>query len=164
MKRFAQFVFSATAMLTLSAAQLVAQNTPTTTTTTDQHKSMDAQHQRHMAGKMGRRGGRAHMQKMSTELGLTEAQKTQLKALHEQERTKAQELRVNTSLTKEQKMEQMKALRESSQSQMKSILTPEQQTKFETMKQNRKEHMGKHGRRGAWGNKTEGQKPDSTQK
>jgi Spy/CpxP family protein refolding chaperone len=109
------------------------------------------------------------MQKMATELNLTEAQKTQLKGIHEQQRAKMQELRANTSLTKEQKMDQARALRESTHSQMTSLLTPEQQNKFEAMKANRKGRMGKHGkkgRRGSWSekNKSESTTPDSTQK
>ncbi len=161
MKRFSRLMLASTACLTLSVA-MVAQEAQTTS----QEKKTDAQHERHMrGGKMGRMGGAKHMDKMATELGLTDAQKTQIKSLHEQQRTKAMELRKNESLTKEQKMEQFKALRESTHSQMTSLLTPEQQTKFSAMKAEHKGRMGKHrkmGRRGAMGDKAD-QKPEATQ-
>lgn len=165
MNLFMKVILASTACLTLSTV-MVAQEAQTT----GQEKQADTQHQRHMrGGKM--KGMRAHnLQHMATELGLTDAQKTQLKTLHEQQRTKAQELRSNESLTKEQRMEQMKALHESTQSQVNSLLTPEQQTRFAEMKADRKARMGKHrkGRRGAWNDqsdktKTEGTKPDSPQ-
>jgi Spy/CpxP family protein refolding chaperone len=169
MKRFMRLMLASSACLTLSVA-MVAQEAQTTgqVGTTDTSKQADSHHQHHR-GKMGRMGGAQHMQKMATELNLTEAQKTQLKGIHEQQRTKMQELRANTSLTKEQKMEQAKALRESTHSQMTTLLTPEQQTKFTEMKANRKARVGKHGkhgRRGAWGekNKSGSTTPDSTQK
>ncbi len=161
MKRFTKVMLASTACLTLSIA-MVAQEAQTTV----QDKKVEGQHERHMRGdKMGRMGGK-HMQKMATELGLTEAQKTQIKNLHEQQRTKAQELRANESLTKEQKMEQFKALHESTQSQVNSLLTPEQQTKFTEMKANRKARMGKHGkgRRGAWGDKADKTKAEGSTK
>lgn len=168
MKRFTKVMLASTACLTLSVA-MVAQEAPATGQADG--KNADGQHQRHMRshGKMGRMGAEKHMQKMATELNLTEAQKTQLKGIHEQQRAKMQELRANTSLTKEQKMDQARALRESTHSQMTSLLTPEQQNKFEAMKANRKGRMGKHGkkgRRGAWSekNKSESPTPDSTQK
>ncbi len=163
MKRFTKVMLAFTACLTLSVAMVAQEAAPTT----GQEKKADAQQERHMrGGKMGRMGGGKHIQKMATELGLTDAQKTQIKSIHEQQRTKAMELRNNESLTQEQKMEQFKALRESTHSQVSSLLTADQQTKFAAMKAGHKGRMGKHGRkgrRGAWGDKAEGQKPDSTQ-
>lgn len=162
MKRFMKVMLASTACLTLSVA-MVAQEAQTAGQNTE--KKADGQHERHMrGGKMGRMGGK-HMQHMATELGLTEAQKTQIKNLHEQQRTKMQELRANESLSKEQKMEQFKALHESTQSQVNGLLTPEQQTKFTEMQANRKARMGKHkGRRGAWADKTEKTKTEGTTK
>ncbi|HUR37000.1 MAG TPA: Spy/CpxP family protein refolding chaperone [Terriglobales bacterium] len=163
MKKISRWILAATACLTLGVAA-VAQDAPAAA----QENKTDAQHQRHMrAGKMGRMGGKAHMGHMAKQLNLTDAQQQQLKTLHEQERTKAMELRKNDSLTREQKMEQMKALRESTHSQMNNILTPDQQKQFAEMKAKHHDRMSKHkGRRGAWGNeKNKGEaKPDSTQK
>jgi Spy/CpxP family protein refolding chaperone len=165
MKRTTKWVLAATACLTLSVAQLAAQDAQTTTN--QDEKKTEAQHQRHMKGKMGRMGGKAHMDRMAKELGLTDAQQTQLKSIHEQQRTKVQELRNNDSLTREQKMEQLKALRESTQSQVNNVLTADQQKKFSEIKAHHKERVGKHrkGRRGDWGEKHgDAPKQDSTQK
>ena len=165
MKRTTNWILAATACLTLSVAQLAAQDAQTATKQDD--KTTDAQHQRHMKGKMGRMGGKAHMDHMAKELGLTDAQQTQLKSIHEQQRAKMQELRNNDTLTREQKMEQFKALRESTQSQVNNVLTADQQKRFSEIKAHHKERMGKHrrARRGAWGdNQSDAPKQDSTQK
>lgn len=163
MKRLTKVVLASTACLTLSVAMVAQEAQPAPA----QGKPTDGQHEHHMGGgKMGRMGGAKHMQKMATELSLTDAQKTQIKTLHEQQRAKAMELRNNESLTKEQKMEQFKALRESTHSQMNSLLTPEQQTKFAAIKAQHKGRMGKHGkkgRRGAWSEHKGETKPEATQ-
>jgi Spy/CpxP family protein refolding chaperone len=163
MNKISRWMLAATACLTMAVA--VAQDAPAANQ--ENEKKTDAQHQRHMRGKMGRMGGKAHMGQMAKQLNLTDTQQQQLKSLHEQERTKALELRKNDSLTKEQKMEQMKALRESTHSQMNNLLTPDQQKQFAEMKAKHQDRMRKHkGRRGAWNekNKTDAPKSDSTQK
>lgn len=159
MKQITRGLLAALACLTLSVAQVAAQDTPATTTTTEQKTE---KHQRHMKAhrmhRMGMMKGR-----MAEELGLTDAQKTQIKSIHEQQRAKAQELKGNASLTQEQKMEQFKALRESTHTQVQGVLTADQQAKFTAMKAKHKERMGKRGkgRRGQWGDK-QGDQPSTT--
>lgn len=164
MKRITKWILAATACLTLSVAQMAtAQDTQTTT----QDQKKDDTQQRPMRDKMGRRGGAAgHMNMMAKELNLTDAQKTQIKGIHEQQRTKMQELRSNTTLTQDQKKEQLKSLRESAETQVNGVLNADQQKKFAEMKANRKERMEKHRkhRRGNWDNKTAEPKSDSTTK
>ena len=150
MKRITKWMLAATACLTLSVATL-AQDAQTAAQ--DQKKD-DAQQERPMRGKMGRMGGpAAHKNMLAKELNLTDSQKNQIKSIHEQERTKAQELRKNDSLTQQQKKEQFQALRESTGTQVNGVLTADQQKRFAEMKTNRKHHRGKHhrGRRGAFG-------------
>lgn len=95
-----------------------------------------------------RERGNDMREKMAKELNLTDAQKTQLRDLNQKDREQMQSIRNDSSLTQEQKKEKMQALRSSRQSQMSSILTPEQQQKWAQVKENHKGKMGKHGRHG----------------
>jgi Spy/CpxP family protein refolding chaperone len=82
-----------------------------------------------------RKGPEANGQRkgLKETLNLTEAQQTKMSALNKDFKTKRESLRSNTSLTADQKKEQMKALVQQHRSEVKSILTPEQQQKLEAM-------------------------------
>ena len=96
-------------------------------------------------GEHGGPGGGKHMEKMFKDLNLTDAQKAQVKDLHNSTREQMKALKQDQSLTKDQKRERMKALHLETQSKMSSILTPEQQQKMkEKRAQFRKEHKGRH--------------------
>lgn len=81
------------------------------------------------------------IEQLDKELTLTADQKTKLKAYFEGERKKMQDLRADTSLTREQRQEKMKAFREDSNKEMKSILTADQFTKWEKQADKRREEM-----------------------
>jgi Spy/CpxP family protein refolding chaperone len=100
--------------------------------------------------RMERRHARRGMMKdrLAQELNLTDAQKTQLRNMHQQNREQMKAIKTDDSLTQEQKKEKFKALHESRQAQMNSILTPDQQQKFAQIKENRKGKMGKRGKHG----------------
>jgi Spy/CpxP family protein refolding chaperone len=88
-----------------------------------------------------KRGGEGHregMEKMKTELGLSNDQAAKLKALNEQSHTQMKAIRENTALTEAAKKEQMKAVKENAKTQRQSILTAEQIKKMEEMKKNHK--------------------------
>ena len=72
--------------------------------------------------------------KMATTLGLTDAQKAQLKPLMKAQHEQAKAIKADTSLTPEAKKSQLKALRQTSRSQMLPILTPDQKAKLASMK------------------------------
>jgi Spy/CpxP family protein refolding chaperone len=77
---------------------------------------------------------------------LTADQKTKLKAYFEGERKKMQDLRADTSLTREQRQEKVKAFREDSNKEMKSILTADQFAKWEKQQDKRRaEQKAKQG-------------------
>jgi Spy/CpxP family protein refolding chaperone len=84
-------------------------------------------------------------EKMAKELGLTDAQRTELKAFHAQQKTKMDAIRNNDQLTQDEKRAQMKSLKEERKAKMDSILTADQKTKLQEL---RKEHRGMHGKRG----------------
>ena len=85
----------------------------------------------------GMRQGRDGMQKMQQELNLSADQQAQMAKLREEFKTKSQGIRNNTSLSQEQKKEQFKSLAQEHRSQVKSILTKEQQEKMEAAKAKR---------------------------
>jgi Spy/CpxP family protein refolding chaperone len=100
----------------------------------DQMRNRDGQA---FKGGKGARGQRPDMAKMAQQLNLTDAQKTQLQKLRADFRTKADAIRSNTSLTKEQKKEQFQALAKQQKEQMKSVLTKEQIEKMESFRKER---------------------------
>lgn len=89
-------------------------------------------------------GHQQHKDEMAKALGLTDAQKDQLKQVHQDQKAKLDALRADTSLTRDQKRAQLRTIRQESHQKMNSILTPEQQEK---MKKFHAEHKGKMGGR-----------------
>jgi periplasmic protein CpxP/Spy len=85
-------------------------------------------------------------------LGLNEEQKTKMKTVHGSYQGKFKAIKTDQTLSKEQKMAQMKELKAAQDAETKGILTPDQYTKLGEMKKNRmaqaKEHRGKGGKRG----------------
>ncbi len=75
-------------------------------------------------------------------LNLTDQQKQQLQPVFQSTRQQMQALRSDTTLTPEQKHEKMKAIRQNEMTQLKSILTPEQQQQLQQMRENRKHRGG----------------------
>ena len=98
-------------------------------------------------GQTAKAGREARMQqrheRLAQELGLSQDQKDKLKALHESTRTQIQALRNNDQLSRQEKRDQMRQLKEQKRTQMNAILTPEQQKKFAQI---REQHKGKHGK------------------
>ena len=78
------------------------------------------------------------MDKMKTQLNLSDDQVIKLKASHESFASKAKDIRSNQSLTQDQKKEQFKALAEQQKEETKSILTKEQLDKLQDMHKNRR--------------------------
>lgn len=78
-----------------------------------------------------------HIDKMKTNLNLSDAQVTKLKAQRSGLQEKAEKIKNNESLSREQKKEQMMALKSEAKDQHKKIFTPEQLKKREEMKKNR---------------------------
>lgn len=96
----------------------------------DAHGGPRAEGQKH--------GGPAeHLQKMKEELGLTADQEADIKQVFEESRPQMQELHENSSLSPEQKREQMRQIMEANRAKIRALLTPEQQAKFDQMKPKR---------------------------
>ena len=78
-----------------------------------------------------------HMDKMKTNLNLTDDQVSKLKAQHSVMQAKAEKIKTNESLSREQKKEQMMALKAEAKEQHNKIFTPEQLKKKDEMKKSR---------------------------
>jgi len=85
----------------------------------------------------GERGERLRerMQEVAAKLGLTDEQKEKLKPIIQTELEKLKELHADKSLTREQKIEKLKAIKAELAPQVKEILTPEQLAKWQEMRE-----------------------------
>jgi Spy/CpxP family protein refolding chaperone len=70
------------------------------------------------------------LQRLTTALTLTSDQQTQIKPILETEVSTMQGIRADTSLSREDRMSKMKDARDTANTAINAILTPDQQTKF----------------------------------
>ncbi len=96
---------------------------------------------------------RQRHERMMKELNLSDAQKQQMKSIHQESRQQAEAIRNDSSLTPEQKHAKLEALHDAIHEKVNGILTPEQQEKVKAMK-----HHRKHGHRKGAG---QGEQPPS---
>jgi len=75
-----------------------------------------------------------HLDKMKTELALSDVQVAQLRSQREAMQAQLKAIKENESLSREQRKEQLVSLKEQAKEQHKKIFTPEQQKKMEEMK------------------------------
>ncbi len=78
----------------------------------------------------------ARLQKLATELNLTDDQKTQLKPVLQGEFKQLKAVHDDSSLSPDQKSSKMTEIHDGAKSQINSILTPEQQKKLAEIKEN----------------------------
>jgi Spy/CpxP family protein refolding chaperone len=81
------------------------------------------------------------LEELSKQLNLTPEQKVKLIPILKADAPKIQAIKDNTSLTKLQKVEQIRAVREQSDPQVKAILTPEQYQQLQTIRQQEVQSM-----------------------
>ena len=75
------------------------------------------------------------MMAMNERLGLTDEQRKTIGTIIEKELKETVALKNDETLSKEQKLEKIKTIRQTSREEIKKVLTPEQQTKFEEQKE-----------------------------
>jgi Spy/CpxP family protein refolding chaperone len=85
------------------------------------------------ARKGGKRGFSVEqqMERLNTQLNLTDEQKPKVKAVLEDQQKKMQEMRGDTNLTREERQEKMKTMRTDMEKKMKQVLTPDQFEKWQ---------------------------------
>jgi Spy/CpxP family protein refolding chaperone len=106
----------------------------------------------------GRHGGGfnadAMLQRLTTQLTLTSDQQTQIKPILDTEFTAIQTVRADTTLARTDRMTKMKDARDTANTAINAILTPDQQTKFAAMQaqmKNRRRGGGGYGGNGGGG-------------
>ncbi len=87
----------------------------------------------HQGGRMG---------KMAAALGLSDAQKAQMKPILESARDQAKAVKADTTLSPEDRKSKMKAIRKDTMTKIGPILTPDQKQKLVTMRHHRKGAQG----------------------
>jgi periplasmic protein CpxP/Spy len=101
-----------------------------------------------MDGHMGRRGMPSvddQVKHMAKKLNLSDDQQAKLKPILEDQRKQMEQIRDDSSLSREDRFSKMKSVHESSAAQIKALLNDDQQKKFEKMQEERREHMGGRG-------------------
>ena len=78
--------------------------------------------------------GKQKFEQLAKELKLTPQQKVQLIPIIEAEAPKVEEIKANQSLSRMQKMEQLKAIHDETDPRLKSILSPEQYQKLQEIR------------------------------
>lgn len=124
----------------------VAQSTDTAPATPPAATAPAAVPHRHpmMRRAMMRRRAALH-RRLVRRLGLNATQIAQLKTIRQNTATSLKALRANTSLTPDQRKAQAHELLASAHTQMRGVLTPEQQTKLNHLKARVREQMGAFG-------------------
>jgi len=79
--------------------------------------------------------------RIARELGLTDAQKEQMKSYLQDARSQMQLLRNDTTLTPEQRRTQVQQIRETTQAKLKAVLTPTQQAKADELRAQARQKM-----------------------
>ncbi len=93
---------------------------------------------------------KANRKQAANDLGLTADQKAKMKEIGQSVKGKMMAIKSDASLTKDQKKAQIGEVAKSHESEVKALLSPEQYTKWETMKKERREKMKEY--RGKKGN------------
>jgi len=94
-------------------------------------------------GADAKKGGRKQftveqqLDRMTTQLNLTDEQKPKVKAVLEETSKKMREIMSDTSLDRDARREKMQPIREEQNKKMKAILTDEQYKKYQEMNQRR---------------------------
>ena len=116
---------------------------------------------------MGRGMGRRPMESvddqikhLSKKLNLTGDQQAKLKPILEDQRKQMEQIHNDSSLSREDRFSKMQALRQSSDTQIKSVLTEEQQKNFDKMRAEQQDRM-KQWRRGGENAPPAGASPES---
>ena len=86
------------------------------------------------------------LEELSKQLNLTPEQKAKLLPILKADAPKLEAIKNNTSLTKLQKLEQIRAVHQQSDPQVKAILTPEQYQQLQTIRQQEIQSMAQRKR------------------
>jgi len=119
---------------------------------------------------MGRGMGRRPMESvddqikhLSKKLNLSDDQQAKLKPIFEEQHKQMEQIHNDSSLSREDRFSKMQALRQSSDTQIKSVLTEEQQKSFDKMRAEQQDRMKQWHRGGENAPPPAGGSPDNPQ-
>ena len=95
----------------------------------------------HTGEEMRQRRVAIRLQSLSMNLDLTEDQKAQIRPLVEAEADQLRALRLDESLSPEEKQTQLEVMHQSTRTQIRQLLTPDQQKKLDEMKARNLAHV-----------------------
>jgi Spy/CpxP family protein refolding chaperone len=147
-----RILIHSTLALTLAASAAFAQQTTPAPAPADTQNSAQPQQHNGKSGRHHQFDAHNAAQHMSKKLGLTEDQTAKLEPILTDRQQKMQALHADTSLTQDQRREQAKSIMKDSQTQLATVLTPDQMQQLKSM-----HHGGPRGHRGG-----PQQTPDST--
>ncbi|HVX49913.1 MAG TPA: hypothetical protein VHB48_07140 [Chitinophagaceae bacterium] len=107
---------------------------------TDDQKKLMADRRQKMKGRMQKMGA-ANLQQLKSSLGLSDDQVAKIKSQRQNTQAELKTLRSDSTLLPAQKREKVKEIFARQKEQMKSILTPGQQSKLESMQKERMNHL-----------------------
>jgi Spy/CpxP family protein refolding chaperone len=84
------------------------------------------------------------LKRMTKKLNLNDEQQSKVKAVLESQQSQMQQLRNDSSVSREDRFAKMRELHENSNSQIRAALNDEQQKKFDEMQAKRRERMERH--------------------
>jgi periplasmic protein CpxP/Spy len=119
-----------------------------------QQPDQSTQQPNQQGGKHHHRGGgkhnsQKHLQKLTKELNLSADQQAKVKSILDDQQQQFTTIRQDSSLSKADKKAKMEQVHDSSASQVRAILNPDQQTKFDAMMAKHKDKMSKKGHKGS---------------
>ena len=97
----------------------------------------------------GKHDSQKHLQKLTKELNLSADQQAKVKSILDDQQQQFSTIRQDSSLSKADKKAKMAQVHDSAASQVRAILNPDQQTKFDAMMAKHKDKMSKKGHKGS---------------
>jgi Spy/CpxP family protein refolding chaperone len=97
----------------------------------------------------GKHDSQKHLQKLTKELNLSADQQAKVKSILDDQQQQFSTIRQDSSLSKADKHAKMQQVHDSSASQVRAVLNPDQQTKFDAMLAKHKDKMSKKGQKGS---------------
>lgn len=121
-------------LMALAAGNLVAGSSAIGQDTTAKLTSMTTDATSHASNM----GSGSSMDKLAQKLGLTDAQKEKMQSILGSGRQQARDVRQDSSLSTEEKRSKLTAIRDSVNTRLQSVLTPEQYAKWQNLTHQRR--------------------------
>ena len=115
----------------------------------DQSTQQPKQGGKHHHRRGGKHNSQKHLQKLTKELNLSADQQAKVKSILDDQQQQFATIHQDSSLSKADKKAKMAQVHDSAASQVRAILNPDQQTKFDAMMAKHKDKMSKKGHKGS---------------